>query len=110
MNVWNLSTNSYYFTGLFSDGSDQSLCLAPDSGCQVGGAIIGGTTYQDSFTTNWVLVNSDLSGAVVHGSPGVSSIYLSGFFDVAGLTAVLACVWFIRRAMGMGGTRGYSSE
>jgi hypothetical protein len=107
MNVWNLSTNSFYFTGVFTDGTTQSLVLAADSGCQVGGAIVSGSSYIESFDTNYVLVNSDTSGAVVHALPAPTSLFLEGFFAVAPLTAVIVAIIFIRRSLG-GGSRGYS--
>ena len=107
MNVWNLSTNSFFFTGIFPDGSTQSLVLAADSGCQVSGAIVSGTTYQDGYNTNFVLYNSDSSGFSAHGVVAPTSVFLAGFFDIAPLTAVIVAIIFIRRSFGSG-TRGYS--
>lgn len=109
MNVQNCSTNPLTFTALFPDGSSQSITLAPSASIRVTGAVVGGTNFADSFDSAYVAVNDDVSGFGVHALPSVSSVFLGGFFAVAPLTAVLACVWWIRRSLSVG-TKGYSTS
>jgi hypothetical protein len=109
MNVENLSTNYFTFVAGFPDGTTQSVTLQPDSFVQVSRVIYGGTNYQDSFDTNYVIVNDSSTGFHAHSLVSPSGEFMQGFFDIAPLTAVLAVVWFVRRGL-FHKTSGYTTD
>lgn len=109
MNVENISSNTFSFTAIFPDATTQGLTLAPSQSVQVYGATVGATTYQDSFDTNWVLVNDSTTGFQAHALITPTSEFILGFFDVAPLTAILACLWMIRRSLSTS-SRGHTPD
>ena len=106
----NLSTNTWHVSLIAADGGTQSVDMVSGAVVHSSGVIVGGTAYQDTWETNYVVVN-DAGGTVgVHPSAGGAGLFINGFWDCAPLAAVLACVWLIRRAMNGTETTGYSKD
>jgi hypothetical protein len=66
---------------------------------------IGATTYQDTWTTNMVLVCNDV-GWVSHAHPSSGSHFLTGTGFGLSASVVLVGLWVVKRGLNAGGWGG----